>query len=137
MPQVSSCALAAMGFMSAAAIALAIALGVTFTNRPESSPSLAAGVHTEDNGISPRSGITLLGNTSDDTCPLPPPFYPNHFYDLWAPCELSPQEQEILDVESAAFRLITSQAHRVGECHTSLSVLRVDLKLLVNFHMPR
>jgi hypothetical protein len=62
-----------------------------------------------------QKGKDSMAGGPGQACPIPPPHSPNRFYDN-PDCNLSREEMDMLDVESAAFRLIIGQSFRSRKC---------------------
>lgn len=59
-------------------------------------------------------GLQQLASDAAKECAAPPPFFPNSQYDLGSTSGCpSGADLDLLNIESAMFRLLTAQSHRV------------------------
>ena len=88
-------------------------------NKSSPNKALRGAVRLASEGIAPEYELnskTIDENDGSQTCPTPASFFPNQMYDQFSNSKqscMSKSEMDLWNIESAAFRLIASQSHRV------------------------
>ena len=88
-------------------------------NKSSPNKALRGAVRLASEGIAPEYELNSKAIDEDigsQTCPTPASFFPNQMYDQFSNSKqscMSKSEMDLWNIESAAFRLIASQSHRV------------------------